>query len=185
MTESQIPPNSNPNTGKTMTIRAKSIPGHIVLLVMGAIAILIALIYTVFLPKAFWQSRELEQNRIKWQDQNITHYRMSLTLPFTGSNYDQMPLTVEVKDDHVISVVDTHGETVSPDDEETAYYYPDGLTIPGLFAYADQTFWESPRTIKVTYDPVFGYPETLSVDPYTEPCCQDFSFEIRNFEVLP
>jgi len=186
MTESQIPTDTNPTTGNTMSIRGKGIPKLLVPLVIGVIVVLIAVIYNALFPKAFWQSRELEQNRTKWESYHITHYRISLSLPYSSSNYDRMPLIVEVKDGNVISVVDAHGQTISPkDDEDIAYYYPDRLTIPGLFSYAYQTFWEKPPIIKVSYDPFYGYPETIYIDPYIEPCCQDFTFEVRNFEILP
>jgi hypothetical protein len=177
--------NSNTTTDNTIGTPTKGIPRLIVPMTIGVTVMLIALIYNTLFPKAFWQSRELEQNQAKWESQHITHYRMSIILPFSSSNYDRMPLTVEVQDGKVISVVDVHGETVARDDNDIAYYYPDRLTIPGLFSYAYQTFWEKPPTIKVTYEPDLGYPETIYVDPYTEPCCQDFTFEVRDFEVLP
>lgn len=131
-------------------------------------------------------SPEIERNQAKWESQHITHYRMSLNLLGYGYNYSRMPLTVEVKDGEVITVVDARGETVSPKDHEvTVDDYPNGFTIPGMFSYADRTCGESPPAMKVSFNPVLGYPTTIYVDPYTEPCCQDFTIEVRDFEVLP
>jgi hypothetical protein len=128
----------------------------------------------------------LEQNRAKWESQNITHYQMLLDLPSSSSSYDRMPLTVEVKDSEVIAVVDARGETVTPeDDEDFIYEYPGAFTISGLFTIADQTFQSQPPLIIVTYDPSLGYPATIHVDPYWEPCCQEYTYIVRDLQILP
>jgi hypothetical protein len=185
MTRSQAPKESYPITENVMGARAKGIRGLVIPMAIGAIVILIALIFNALFPREYWQSRELEQNRAKWESQHITHYRMSLTLPFFISNYDRMPLTVEVKNGKVISVTDVHGETVFPEnDGDLTRDYPE-LTIPGLFSYVQQTYLEKPASIEVTYDPVLGYPTTIYVDPYVEPCCQDFTYDVRDFKALP
>ena len=46
--------------------------GFLISLVIAAIVILLILIYNALFPKAYWQSRELEQNRAKWESQHIT-----------------------------------------------------------------------------------------------------------------
>jgi hypothetical protein len=81
--------------------------------------------------------------------------------------------------------VDALGQSVSPvDDNDFRYYYPYAFTIPGLFSYAHQTFWEKPPEIVVSYDPTLGYPTSIYIDPSVEPCCQDFTFTVRSFQVL-
>jgi hypothetical protein len=163
-------------------------PTHtlIVLLGIGAIAILAYLLYYTLTFRAFWLSLELKQNQAKWESQHITHYRMSFDLPYSYINYDRMPLTVEVKDGKVVSVVDARGETISPEgDKNTANVYPYPFTIPGLFSYIYQAIWERPPVIQVSYDPALGYPESIYIDPYSEPCCQDFTFGVQDLQVLP
>jgi hypothetical protein len=165
-------------------------PKYIVLILLGigAIIVLIALIYNALFPKAFWQSRELKQNLAKWESQNITHYRMSLALVGYGYDYgyDRMPLTVEVTDNKVVSVVDAQGQRISPGKENPFYsIYPQAFTIPGLFTIAHDWFMETPPVINVSYDPTLGYPTSIYVDPYMEPCCQDFTYTVRNLQVLP
>jgi hypothetical protein len=165
----------------------------LVVLEIGAIVILAILIYNTLFPKAYWRSRELErdravleQNWAKWNRQHITHYRMSLALLGYGYDFDRMPLTVEVKDGKAVSVVDVRGETVSPEDAENMEKnYQHAFTIPGLFSYGYQTFLEKPPGIQVYYDPALGYPTSIYVDPYTEPCCQDFTYTVRDLQVLP
>ena len=155
-----------------------------ILLAIGGIVIL----YITLFPEAFWQSRELDQNRAKWESQHITHYRMSLNLPYDDYSYDQMPLTVEVKDGKVISATDARGETVSPAGTilvfSSPFDSPSAFTIPSLFSYVYKTIWEKPPEIDISYDPTLGYPKSIYIDPYTEPCCQEFSISVQDFQVL-
>ena len=128
----------------------------------------------------------LQQNRTKWESQHITHYRMSLDLPWNGDNLGRMPLLVEVKNGRVISVVDAHGKRVAAAyDRDTKTYYPDLFSVPGLFAYATQEFDKRPPSVDVSYDPLLGYPTLITVDPYTEPCCEEYSIGADHLQILP
>jgi Family of unknown function (DUF6174) len=183
---SEIPKDSNSNSGHSPDAQAKHIPRLVVPLVIGAIIILIVLIFYALFSKAFWQSRELEQNQAKWESQRITHYRFSVDLPYSDASNGRTPLTVEVKDGIVVSVVDASGATISPNDKkDIAYSYSYALTISGLFSYANQTFWEKHPSINVTYDPNLGYPKTIYIIPYVEPCCQGLYFDVQEFQILP
>ena len=128
----------------------------------------------------------LKQNRTKWESRHITHYRMSLGLPWSSDNVDRMPLVVEVKDNRVISVVDARGQTVSAAfDPDTEFYYPDLFSVPGLFSYATQEFDKQPPSVDVSYDPLLGYPTLISVDPYVEPCCEEYDVTVEKLQILP
>ncbi len=157
----------------------------VVLLEIGAIVILAALIYNTLFPEAYWQSRELDQNLAKWQSQHITHYRMSVHLPYSTMRASPTPFTVDVRDGKVVSVVDALGQRISSENDADFSYDSQYFTIPGLFSYAYQTIWEKPPLIRVFYDPALGYPDSIYVDPYTEPCCQDFAIAVQDFQVLP
>jgi hypothetical protein len=127
---------------------------------------------------------ELEKNRAKWESLHITHYQMSVDLPYSSEGYDPMlmPLIVEVKDGNVVSVTNTQGEKVSSDDD--IYYDHYFFSVPGLFSYVSETYLEKPPSIEVSYDPTFGYPNTIYIDPWMEPCCQDFTISVQDFQVL-
>jgi hypothetical protein len=136
------------------------------------------------------QTQELEQNQTKWENQHITHYRISINLPYETTDYGElpMPLTVEVKESNVVLVMDAQGNIVTPEGKHeptVAYYYRNFFTVPGLFSYLHQYYLKKPPDIRITYDSTLGYPEKIYIDPYTEPCCQDFTIEIMNFEILP
>ena len=149
------------------------------------VAFISVLIFNSLLPRAYWQSRELESNQAKWDSQRISHYRMTFNFPFTIYDSGQMPLTVEVKDGKVISILDSQGDTIKyPDKIENINNYPYEFTIPGLFAYLHDTIWKKPPDLQITYDSVFGYPLTVDVYPYYEPCCEEFTIYVRDFNVL-
>ncbi|MGA7194297.1 MAG: DUF6174 domain-containing protein, partial [Anaerolineales bacterium] len=87
------------------------------------------------------------------------------------------------------SATDARGETVLPVDTPLVLFSPfdspSAFTIPNLFSYAYQTIWKKPPEVEISYDPVLGYPKTIYIDPFTEPCCQEFSISVQDFQVLP
>ena len=134
-----------------------------------------------------WETA-VQQNRTLWESQHITHYRMLVVLPHSSSSYGSlpMPLTVEVKDGVVISVVDADSKMILPTDyADASYYYQNFFTIPGLFSYTGQYYLKKPPAMRVTFDQVLGYPNSIYIDPWREPCCQDFTITVQNFQILP
>ena len=122
--------------------------------------------------------RDLQENQAKWESQQITHYQMTVDGDLLSSS-----LTIEVKDGSLVSAVNEQGEKVSSDGHEMRYY-PFVFSIPALFDYISQTYAEIPPSMAVDYDPTLGYPVVIHVDPFSEPCCQDFSIYIQDFHIL-
>ena len=130
---------------------------------------------------------DLKNNRAKWENKKIAHYRMVLNLPYSSGQYTRLPLTIEVKDGYPVLINDVNGKTVQSTDEDFAGEFFSGseeFTIEGLFSIAEKTFLDNPPEITVTYDPEYGYPATIYVNPYKEPCCQEYSYDILSFEIL-
>ncbi len=164
----------------------KFLTGVLIALLSAALVVLGILVYDTLFPKAYWQTRELETNIAKWNSQRTTHYRFALTVAGYAFNSAFMPITVEVQDDRVMTAYDRLGRTVTPKIEGSGMYaYGQPFTVPGLFAYVRSVVVQHPAILRVDYDPALGYPAEIYVDPWTEPCCQDFWFLVRNFEVLP
>jgi len=126
--------------------------------------------------------RELKQNQTKWESQHITHYRMLIESDKDGG----LPsVTVEVKDGNIVSVVASQGIEILPNEnKDTVYIFQDWFTVPSLFSYISQYYLDNPPSMRVIYDPMFGHPTSIYIDPFTEPCCQDFSIDIRDFQIL-
>ena len=185
MTDSQNQMQPIPTTADGRSTKSKGIQGLILVLVIGAILVLIVMIYNSLFPEGYFKASELGQNQAKWESKHITHYRFVVDLPLYDNTTGRTPLTVEVKGDTAISVVDAKGATISPNDQaDIAYDYSYALTVPRLFSYVNKQYLEKPPKIDVTYDPVPGCPASIYVDPYIEPCCQDFTITVRDFETL-
>jgi hypothetical protein len=185
--ESQYPKPTNPTQGNTKNTWGIDIRKlFILILALGAIVVLIALIFNFLVPQlnAYSQSSELEKNKAKWESHHITHYRMSVA--FLGYGFNDNVIWVEVKEGKVISLVDSLGNNVPPENiPDVNFRYPNAFTIPGLFSYAHQTILAKPPSLDISYDLTFGYPKDIYIDPYVEPCCQDFDIVVRDFQVLP
>ena len=93
---------------------------------------------------------------------------------------------VEVKDDKVISVVDAESQRPLPEvGKSISPYEQDSLTIPGVFYGLQRIYSMEPPIMRITYNSKFSYPESTYIDPYTEPCCEDYDIDIQDFQVLP
>ena len=167
---------------RTYPLRISSKKGAAYILVMlleiGAIVALVLLIYNSFFTPAQRQARQLTQNLAKWERQNITHYRMSLTVGcFCESYFDgTMPLRVEVRNESVVTVVDNKGRTVTPGPV---------MTVIALFRYAYGSITDPSKSTGVTYDPTLGYPISIGSGP-KNPIPDDWdSFTVEDFEILP
>ena len=130
---------------------------------------------------------DYDENLSKWESQHITHYRMFIKPPIFGCYWElPMPLTVEVQDGNIISVVDADGVMISPPVDDYSYYcYENYFTVSGLFTYIHNTYIEEPPALVVSYDPDLGFPSEIYINPYAEPCCDDFYIYILDVEVLP
>ena len=120
---------------------------------------------------------ELERNRAKWDNADIAHYRMVVDFSGYGS-YRQMPWTLEVQDDKAIYATGAQGNLVPIDDAAR-------FTVAALFVRIGEAYQDRSPSIRISYDPTYGYPEDISINPYVEPCCQGYDIEIRDFQLLP
>jgi len=123
--------------------------------------------------------------RQRWEDAGIAHYRFDLTLSCFCASRDMMPLTIEVKDGSVVSMIDGSGQAVTSDDIDYEFFLQ-YATIDDLFtkietAKADPEAGE----VTVTYDPTLGYPVDASID-YIELAADDEMYvTVSEFEALP
>jgi hypothetical protein len=163
------------------------------ILLIGSVLVILFFVIFIFLDylsanvEQGWKS-EPGQNQTKWDSQHISHYRMSVFLPYDSGYYSSlpMPLTVEVKNGNVISMIDARGNIVLFNgDTNAGHYYDNYFTVPGLFATVLESYSKKPASIVVSYDLVLGYPARIYVDPYKEPCCQDYEILVQDFQILP
>lgn len=159
----------------------KNIRWLIVTLIRAAFILLLLFVcspflsYLIYVPKYSPANfgAELERNRAKWDNADITRYTIVVNAYGSG-----MPWTLEVQDENVVSAIDVQGYSVSVDDAAR-------FTVAALFAEIEKRYRDRAPSIQVSYNPTYGYPEDISINPYVEPCCQGYDIKVRDFQVSP
>jgi hypothetical protein len=127
------------------------------------------------------QRRAFEQNHSLWESQAIQHYRFDLGIGCNCPWYDLMPLTVEVQNGEIVSMVASNEEDI------TSYldtFLPHG-TIESLFDTADSAISRWTYKLEVQYDATYGFPTSIVIDPYRMITDDAIGYYVTNFEVLP
>jgi hypothetical protein len=125
---------------------------------------------------------ELQQNREKWEERNINHYRYTVVVTcfciFAGAE-----VTYEVQNGQVLN------ETVQPhpdrqiDPAEISEYYQPYNTIEKVFDFLEQATNEADEVI-VEYDQTYGFPTDISVDYSKETIDEEIYLTLSNLEPL-
>jgi len=128
-------------------------------------------------------SGELDQNIQKWEQANVSHYRYTLFISCFCAFMNDMPLTMEVKDEQVVSITRADGSLVDPADpsQETYTRYS---TIDRIFSELQADLNGGADEVIATYDATYGHPVTIAIDYIKEAIDDELSLEISNFEVL-
>jgi hypothetical protein len=124
----------------------------------------------------------LDQNREKWEAQNIDHYRYTVVVTcfciFAGAE-----VTYEVQNGQVVN------QTVQPhpdrqiDTAEIEEYYQQYNTIEKVFGFLEQATDEADE-VTVEYDPTYGYPTEISIDYVKEAIDDELYLSLKNLEPL-
>lgn len=127
-------------------------------------------------------STEFDKNLMKWNESGVSHYRFQLVVgcfcPFSDIN----PLTIEVKDNQVLSMMGANGVEIL----DTDPLYPmlmNYATVDNLFTWTTDVLANADE-VKVTYDATYGFPDNISVDYIEEAIDDEIGVRISNFEVL-
>lgn len=127
-------------------------------------------------------SSEFDQNATKWNDASISHYRMQVGVscfcPFAEIN----PITVEVRDNQVISMMGANGVEILDTDPlyATLMTY---ATVDNLFTWSGEALASADK-VEITYDATYGFPTSVAVDYITEATDDEIWIDVSNFEVL-
>lgn len=128
-------------------------------------------------------SNEFDQNVTKWNDANISHYRYQLFIGCFCPFYEDMPLTIEVKDGEVVSITSQDGTVV--DASHPAYEtYQSYATIDRLFSNLEVVLTGEADEVVVSYDPAYGFPTSIAIDYIKEAMDDELALQVSNFEVL-
>jgi len=127
---------------------------------------------------------ELSRNQQKWQDANITHYRFNLNISCFCAFRDQMPLTIEVRDDQIVHMAAVDGTLVLDTDQNYEFYAPHA-TIDLLFDEIESAINEGADSVTVTYDETYGFPTEIAIDFSQEMADEEMYYSVSGFEALP
>jgi hypothetical protein len=145
---------------------------------------LLPLILIVILSAcSFGTPSELERNRQTWQDSGITHYRFSLNVGCFCVFRDQMPITVEVKNDEIVSMTYPDGTLVAADDPNYETFAK-RATIERLFTELEAGLAGDADEVTVKYDSTRGFPSEIYFDYIKAAADDELSLSVSNFEVL-
>jgi len=126
---------------------------------------------------------ELGENQAKWKNAGIQNYRFKLHIGCFCAFRDKMPLTIEVRDGQVASMTYSDGTPVAADDPGHEFF-DRFSTIEGTFAELRSGASASAEQVRITYDPTYGFPADLYIDPVQQVADDEFSVQISEFEVL-
>ena len=131
---------------------------------------------------ALGSQSEIEQNKEKWQDANISHYRYELFISCFCAFNEDMPLIIEVQDGKVVSMEFQSGKEIDPSLHELFDKY---ATIDRLFAELEADLNGAADKVVVEYDPTYGFPTKADIDFVEEAVDDELYLSISDFEELP
>ncbi len=158
----------------------------IVIAILFGLIVVAAAVFAVTsgAPGQYLQRRTLDSQAAQWHAHNMTSYEMTLGIGCFCPFYDRMPLTVEVRDGRVVSVVDSQGQPVAADDPIRSYGNEQLMTVDGVFDYARDAIRNADET-RISYDPVLGFPTGLSIDQIKMAMDDEMSVTIQAVRALP
>ena len=125
---------------------------------------------------------EIGQNREKWQNANISHYRYNLFVSCFCVFNEDMPLIIEVKDGEVVSMEFQSGKEIDSSLHETFDKY---ATIDRFFAELETDINGAADAVTAKYDPTYGFPTEVTIDFVQEATDDELYLTLSNFEALP
>lgn len=124
-----------------------------------------------------------QQNREKWESQNINHYRFTVAVscfcPFAN-----VEVTYDVQDRQIVSQSVQASPDNPVDEAQVSDFYQPYNTIEKVFDYAGEAIRDADETT-IDYDPTYGFPMNISIDWIKQAIDDEMYLTISNFETLP
>lgn len=127
-------------------------------------------------------STEFDKNLMNWNEANINHYSMQVGVSCFCPFADVNPITVEVRDNQVVSMMGANGVEILDTDPLYAILM-NYATVDNLFTWTGQALADADKA-DVTYDATYGFPSSVAVDHITEATDDEIWVDVSNFEVL-
>jgi hypothetical protein len=134
------------------------------------------------MDSALGSQSEIEQNKEKWQDAGISHYRYNLFISCFCVFTQDMPLIIEVQDGEVVSMEFQSGNEIDPSLLELFEKY---ATIDRVFTEVEAGLNGGADNVVVTYDPTYGFPTQVTLDFEEQVADDEIYLTLSDLEVLP
>ena len=131
---------------------------------------------------AMGSQSEIEQNKEKWQNANISHYRYHLFISCFCVFTQDMPLIIEVQGGEIVSMEYQSGNEIDATNRELFEKY---ATIDRLFAELEAGLNGAADEVIAKYDPTHGFPTEATIDFVKEATDDELYLNLSNFEELP
>jgi Zn-dependent M32 family carboxypeptidase len=125
---------------------------------------------------------EIEQNKEKWQDAGISHYRYHLFISCFCVFTQDMPLIIEVQDGKLLSMEFQSGNPIDPSLLELFEKY---ATIDRVFTELEAGLNGAADEVIAKYDPNYGFPTEVTIDVEKQATDDELYLTLSNFEALP
>ncbi len=146
------------------------------------ILLTLALAACTAVGNALGRQSEVEQNKEKWQNSGISHYRYHLSVSCFCVFTQDMPLIIEVQDGKVISIEYQSGNTIDPSLLELFERY---ATIDRVFAEIEAGLNGAADNVTVKYDPAYCFPSDVTIDVEKQATDDEVYLTLSNVEKLP
>jgi hypothetical protein len=131
---------------------------------------------------AMGNQSEIEQNKEKWENANISHYRYHLSITCFCIFSQEMPLIIEVQDGEVLSMEYQSGNEIDATSRELFEKY---ATIDRFFAELEAGLNGAADEVTAKYDETYGFPTEVTIDFVKEATDDELYLNLSNFEELP
>jgi hypothetical protein len=119
------------------------------------------------------ENEDLSANLSKWNKENVSDYEFTLTVNCFCSEAVAGPHLIKVVDDTIASV------NGLPYDHSTMSLL---MTIDQLFAYVRNSIERDPYQKSLTYNSMYGYPETVYFDFDKNMADEEIGYQITGFK---
>ena len=126
---------------------------------------------------------EIEQNKEKWREANISHYRYNLHLSCFCAFVENMPLVIEVQDGEVVSMEFHNGSEIDPAIRQDLF--EKYATIDRIFAELEADLNGAADKVTIEYDATYGFPTRADIDFIEEAIDDELYLTVSDFEALP
>ena len=145
---------------------------------------IILLLLVLTLAACSADGSELSNNRAKWQDAKVNHYRFQLGVGCFCPVGGIMPMTVEVKGEEIVSIVDVNGNAF-PSTDPMSEFILGYATIDRIFSELDSDAVREADRLTVTYDSAYGFPAEVAIDFIELAADDELYLSVSGFEPLP